>query len=88
WDAPLERVTAAGELLNQTVSTPYIGDTFLLGGENPETRWWRDVVIPSPPWLKVSSFVGFMIPLSLIASLAMVNIQRLVSTETISNEEE
>jgi hypothetical protein len=88
WDAPLERVTAAGELLNQQVSTPYIGDTFVLGGENPDTRWWRDVEIPSPPWLKVSPFVGFMIPLLLIASLAMVNIQRLVSEEHTSKEEE
>ena len=74
--------------MNQTVSTPYIGDTFVLGGENPDTRWWRDVEIPSPPWLKVSSFVGFMIPLSLIASVAMVNIQRLVPIESISKEEE
>lgn len=88
WDAPLERVTAAGELLNQQVSTPYIGDTFVLGGENPDTRWWRDVEIPSPPWLKVSPFVGFMIPLLLVASLAMVNIQRLVSEEHTSKEEE
>lgn len=88
WDAPLERVTAAGKLLNQTVSTPYIGDTFVLGGENPDTRWWRDVEIPSPPWLKVSSFVGFMIPLVLIASLAMVNIQRLMPEELTSKEEE
>ena len=88
WDAPLERVTAAGELLNQQVSTPYIGDTFVLGGENPDTRWWRDVEIPSPPWSKVSPFVGFMIPLLLLASLAMVNIQRLVSEEHTSKEEE
>jgi L-ascorbate metabolism protein UlaG (beta-lactamase superfamily) len=88
WDAPLERVTAAGELLNQQVSTPYIGDTFVLGGENPDTRWWRDVENPSPPWLKVSPFVGFMIPLLLVASLAMVNIQRLVSEEHTSKEEE
>ena len=88
WDAPLERVTAAGELLNQTVSTPYIGESFVLGGENPDTRWWRDVDIPSPPWLKESAFVGFMIPLSLLASLAMVNIQRFVSEEQTLGEEE
>ena len=88
WDAPLERVTAAGELLNQTVSTPYIGESFVLGGENPDTRWWRDVEIPSPPWLKESAFVGFMIPLFLLASLAMVNIQRFVSEEQTLSEEE
>jgi hypothetical protein len=88
WDAPLERVTAAGELLNQTVSTPYIGESFVLGGENPDTRWWRDVEIPSPPWLKESAFAGFMIPLFLLASLAMVNIQRFVSEEQTLSEEE
>ena len=88
WNAPLERVTAAGELLNQTVSTPYIGESFVLGGENPDYRWWRDVEIPSPPWLKESGFVGFMIPLSLFASLAMVNIQRFVSEEHLLDQEE
>ena len=88
WNAPLERVTAAGELLNQTVSTPYIGESFVLGGENPDYRWWRDVEIPSPPWLKESGFVGFMIPLSLFASLAMVNIQRFVSEENLLHQEE
>ena len=88
WDAPLERVTAAGELLNQTVSTPYIGETFILGGDNPDTRWWRDVVIPSPPWLKTSAFVGFLIPFSLIGSLAMINIQRFIVEEGTLTEEE
>ena len=88
WNAPLERVTAAGELLNQTVSTPYIGESFVLGGENPDYRWWRDVEIPSPPWLKTSTFVGFLIPFSLFASLAMVNIQRFVSEEHLLDQEE
>ncbi|MGB2036997.1 MAG: MBL fold metallo-hydrolase [Candidatus Poseidoniaceae archaeon] len=88
WDAPLERVTAAGELLNQTVSTPYIGESFVLGGENPDYRWWRDVEIPSPPWLKESVFVGFLIPLALISSLMMINLQHLVSKNPLSKEEE
>ena len=88
WDAPLERVTAAGELLNQSVSTPYIGESFVLGGENPDYRWWRDVEIPSPPWLKESVFVGFLIPLALISSLMMINLQHLVSKNPLSKEEE
>ena len=88
WDAPLERVTAAGEVLNQTVSTPYIGESFVLGGENPDYRWWRDVEIPSPPWLKESVFVGFLIPLALISSLMMINLQHLVSKNPLSKEEE
>ena len=88
WNAPLERVTAAGELLNQTVSTPYIGESFVLGGENPEYRWWRDVEIPSPPWLKESKFVGFMIPLFLFSSLIMINFQRLTSEEPRFKEQE
>ena len=88
WNAPLERVTAAGELLNQTVSTPYIGESFVLGGENPEYRWWRDVEIPSPPWLKESKFVGFMIPLFLFSSLIMINFKRLTSEEPRFKEQE
>ena len=88
WNAPLERVTAAGELLNQTVSTPYIGESFVLGGENPEYRWWRDVEIPSPPWLKESKFVGFMIPLFIFSSLIMINFQRLTSEEPRFKEQE
>ncbi len=88
WNAPLERVTAAGELLNQTVSTPYIGESFVLGGENPDYRWWRDVEIPSPPWLKESGFVGFMIPLFIISSLIMINFQRLTLEEPRFKEQE
>ena len=36
WDEPLEDVTAEGQKRSQNVTTPMIGQTFLLGEEMPQ----------------------------------------------------
>jgi L-ascorbate metabolism protein UlaG (beta-lactamase superfamily) len=72
WDEPLEDVTAEGEKRNQSVTTPMIGQTFLLGEEMPEHMWWRNVSVYEPPFLKRSPIVGMAMYASMILAVVMV----------------
>ena len=62
WDEPLERISGEGERRNMSVSTPMIGETFILGGSIPNDAWWLNVSNGSPSFLASNSFVGYLLP--------------------------
>ena len=84
WDEPLEDVTAEGQKQNQNVTTPMIGQTFLLGEEMPEDTWWRNVSVYEPPFLKRSPIIGMAMYASMI--LAVVMVRTAASTSTVRVE--
>jgi len=80
WEDPLERVYQEGKRANQHVSTPLIGESFLLGQDMQDNPWWREVAQNEPWLLKTSAFVGWMLPLLLICGLGMIFHDRFRST--------
>lgn len=43
WNDPILRVVAAASVAEQPIVTPLLGETFILGKEFPERRWWLEV---------------------------------------------
>lgn len=72
WDEPLEKITLEGERRNQNVTTPRIGQSFLLDDAMPNDPWWRNVSVYEPPFLKHSPLVGAMMYSSMILAVAMI----------------
>lgn len=87
WNEPLEEVTLEGQRVNQSVSTPMIGESFVLGQSKPQTYWWRDVNQASPPFLKDNYLVGLVVPVILIAGLAIIY-QTRISRSKVDNQNE
>ena len=78
WDDPLERVYHEGKRTNQHVSTPMIGESFILGEPMEDNPWWRVVAKHNPWFLKTSSIVGWMLPLLLLAGIGMIVHERIL----------
>tara|TARA_B110000467_G_scaffold17622_1_gene15477 strand:+ start:6894 stop:8432 length:1539 start_codon:yes stop_codon:yes gene_type:complete len=74
WDEPLEEVTLEGQRRNVSVTTPMIGESFVLGQAMPNELWWRNVSVYEPPFLKESSFIGTAMYTSMIAALVMIRL--------------
>ena len=74
WDEPLEDVTMEGQRRNVNVTTPMLGETFLLDENMPQDTWWRNVSIYEPPMLKTSSFVGVVMYASMFISAIMIRL--------------
>lgn len=72
WDDPLERVYQEGKQTGQHVSTPMIGESFVLGEPMEDNPWWRDVVQHNPWLLKTSAIVGWMLPILLLIGVGMI----------------
>ncbi len=72
WDEPLEEVTLEGQRRNQSVTTPMIGESFVLGGFMPEEPWWRGVTVYEPPILKQNPFVGAAMYASMLLAIMMI----------------
>ena len=90
WDEPLRHVTQSGEEMNQSVITPLIGQSFVLGDEYPSYPWWEDVEQAHAP-TPASTLVNILLPTVAIAGV--VAIRRYAddsraNDETDSSEEE
>ena len=72
WDDPLERVYQEGKQTGQHVSTPMIGESFVLGEPMEDNPWWRNVVQHNPWFLKTSTIVGWLLPLVFSAGIGMI----------------
>ena len=72
WDDPLERVYQEGKRTNQHVSTPMIGESFILGEPMEDNPWWREVAKHNPWFLKTSAIVGWLLPLIFLAGIGMI----------------
>ena len=72
WDDPLERVYQEGKRTNQHVSTPMIGESFILGQPMEDNPWWREVAKHNPWFLKTSAIVGWLLPLIFLAGIGMI----------------
>ena len=74
WDEPLEEVSTEGQRRNLTVTTPMLGESFLLSENMPSDAWWRNVSVYEPPMLKQSSLVGALMYSSMLLAVAMVQL--------------
>ena len=72
WDDPLERVYQEGKRTGQHVSTPMIGESFVLGEPMEDTPWWREVARHNPWFLKTSAIIGWMLPLLILSGVGMI----------------
>jgi len=79
WDDPLERVYLEGKRTGQHVSTPMIGESFVLGQSMEDNTWWRDVAQHEPWFLKTSAIIGWMLPLVLMTGIGMIVHNRFMS---------
>jgi len=43
WDDSILRVVKSAEDQQQKITTPLLGETFILGGEYPDSKWWLNV---------------------------------------------
>ncbi|QNK63836.1 MBL fold metallo-hydrolase [Pedobacter sp. PAMC26386] len=43
WNDPVLRVTKSAEESGQLITTPLLGETFHIGGNYPDTKWWLNV---------------------------------------------
>lgn len=43
WNDSVLRVTKSAEASAQQITTPLLGETFLLGGDYPQTKWWLNI---------------------------------------------
>ena len=72
WDDPLERVYQEGKRTGQHVSTPMIGESFVLGERMEDNPWWREVARHNPWFLKTSAIIGWMLPLLIFSGVGMI----------------
>ena len=73
WDEPLRLVSSKGAEQNLTITTPMIGETFLLNQTLPSEPWWEGVTIGTPSFLKTNPLVGVALaPLNLVGIIWMV----------------
>ena len=72
WDDPLERVYHEGKRTGQHVSTPMIGESFVLGEPMKDNPWWREVARHNPWFLKTSAIIGWMLPLLILSGVGMI----------------
>ena len=72
WDDPLERVYQEGKRTGQHVSTPMIGESFVLGKPMEDNPWWREVARHNPWFLKTSAIIGWMLPLLILSGVGMI----------------
>ncbi|MGY0036864.1 hypothetical protein [Pedobacter sp. NJ-S-72] len=40
WNDPVLRVSKSAEESEQLITTPLLGETFQIGGNYPDTKWW------------------------------------------------
>lgn len=73
WEEPLELVTSIGSSKNISVTTPMIGETFLLNQPLPDDEWWLNVSVGTPSFLKTNPLVGVALaPLNLVGIVWIV----------------
>ena len=60
-----------GKRTNQHVSTPMIGESFVLG-ESMKTIHGGEVAKQNPWFLKTSAIIGLMLPLLILAGVGMI----------------
>ena len=73
WDEPLRLVSSKGAEQNLTITTPMIGETFLLNQTLPSEPWWEGVSIGTPSFLKTNPLVGVALaPLNLVGIVWMI----------------
>ena len=73
WEEPLELVTSIGSSKNISVTTPMIGETFLLNQPHPDDEWWLNVSVGTPSFLKTNPLVGVALaPLNLVGIVWIV----------------
>ena len=72
WDDPLERVYQEGKRTGQHVSTPMIGESFVLGEPMEDNPWWREVARHNPWFLKTSAIIGWILPLLILSGVGMI----------------
>ena len=78
WDDPLERVYQEGKRTDQHVSTPMIGESFVLGETMEDNPWWREVAQHNPWFLKTSVLVGWILPLLFLVGIGMIVHERFI----------
>tara|TARA_B100000767_G_C19758111_1_gene533923 strand:+ start:764 stop:2260 length:1497 start_codon:yes stop_codon:yes gene_type:complete len=83
WDEPLEDVTSESQRRNVSVTTPMIGQSFVLGEGMPNTPWWRNVSVYEPPFLKENPLVGTAMYASMITALMMLRVDSRKGTKRI-----
>ena len=79
WDDPLERVYQEGKRTGQHVSTPMIGESFVLGESMEDNPWWREVAKHNPWFLKTSAIIGWILPLLLLTGIGMIVHERFMN---------
>ena len=79
WDDPLERVYQEGKRTNQHVSTPMIGESFVLGEPMEDNPWWREVAKHNPWFLKTSAIIGWMLPILILTGVGMIVHERFMN---------
>ena len=79
WDDPLERVYQEGKRTGQHVSTPMIGESFILGEPMDDNPWWREVAKHNPWFLKTSAIIGWMLPLLVLTGVGMIVHERFMN---------
>ena len=73
WEEPLELVTSIGSSKNISVTTPMIGESFLLNQPHPDEEWWLNVSVETPSFLKTNPLVGVALaPLNLVGIVWIV----------------
>ncbi len=40
WNEPVERITKYAQIKNVLVTTPMVGESFIIGGNYPNEKWW------------------------------------------------
>ena len=87
WFEPMELVSTLGEERNQSVATPMLGSSFIIGDEIPNDTWWRGVSECTQPFLDEYPILEYVLIYSGFVGVMWIVIPRFKKTDNLAEEE-
>lgn len=87
WFEPMELVSTLGEERNQSVATPMLGSSFIIGEEIPNDTWWRGVSECTQPFLDEYPILEYVLIYSGFVGVMWIVIPRFKKKDNLAEEE-